>query len=413
VTAPRRVTALIDLPARVGYPNGFSERLAWLLAALAQRSTLSVLVLRGPYPHVAVAGPASGYVEASLSAVSVELLDVGDNPLIDAGARGRFRRLIHYLTPGPPVHCHPRDMRAVARRIATQSPDGVVIYRAHLAHAALALPPELPVVTVLEDAWNPFDPVDTTSTGATGLRATLMARTEPRRESRLYRSVVDRSAWTTLISETEREKIATLVDTHKIGVVPHGVDPDRLGADRDTDDPDRDIDVLVVGVMTQARNAEPVEAIWSAAKTMGVDTSRWAAVGLGAEELVLGPGIQRGPVDDLQPVYARARVVLVPASRGEGVKTTLLQAWAAGVATVASPFAVRGVDAGPGTNIVLAEDPTSFVQRATELLNDPARRREVGAAGRVVAVRDHDLRRIAATFAETCLRAMGPGPGDQ
>ncbi len=92
---------------------------------------------------------------------------------------------------------------------------------------------------------------------------------------------------------------------------------------------------------------------------------------------------------DLGRVLAGAAAALAPMRCGSGVPIKVLEAWAAGVPVVASPWAAAGTTAVPGQDLEVADTPGQWVEILSRLLNDPA-------AGRRLT--DHGRRRLAADY---------------
>jgi glycosyltransferase involved in cell wall biosynthesis len=89
-----------------------------------------------------------------------------------------------------------------------------------------------------------------------------------------------------------------------------------------------------------------------------------------------------GPVDDARAEIAQARIVLAPLRAGSGTRIKILEAWAAARCVVATPVAAEGLDARDGVNIALQSDPKAFAAEVARLLDDPAARERLAAAGR-------------------------------
>jgi glycosyltransferase involved in cell wall biosynthesis len=97
--------------------------------------------------------------------------------------------------------------------------------------------------------------------------------------------------------------------------------------------------------------------------------------------------------------YARAAVVVMP-SRFEGLGMVALEAQAAGTPVVG--FDVDGLRDAVGVGGVLAPagDLPALRAAVEDLLQDPARRQELGARGRVVVVAEHSWDAIGARLEE-------------
>lgn len=89
-----------------------------------------------------------------------------------------------------------------------------------------------------------------------------------------------------------------------------------------------------------------------------------------------------GFLPDLGEAYARSRVFAAPLRFAAGTQNKVLEAMAAGLPVVTTPVVYEGLDAG-GTAVTLqAAGAQEFAALLVDLLRDPLRRAEVGAAGR-------------------------------
>ncbi len=105
-----------------------------------------------------------------------------------------------------------------------------------------------------------------------------------------------------------------------------------------------------------------------------------------------------GQVPDVRPHVASAAVCVVPMRLSRGLQNKVLEALAMGKATVASPPALAALRAEPGVHLLSATTPDEWVTAVCGLLADPARRRELGAAGRRFVEENHHW--------DTCLKPL-------
>jgi len=109
------------------------------------------------------------------------------------------------------------------------------------------------------------------------------------------------------------------------------------------------------------------------------DLARWRAEG--AVDLP-------GPTDDIPAAFARASLVVLPSTYGEGLPKVLIEAAAAArpVITTDWPGCRDAILPGETGLLVPPRDPGALADTIAGLLADPARMRAMGAAGRRMAV---------------------------
>jgi polysaccharide biosynthesis protein PslH len=101
-----------------------------------------------------------------------------------------------------------------------------------------------------------------------------------------------------------------------------------------------------------------------------------------------------GTVPDLPPYLQRATVAVAPVLYSAGIQNKVLEAMACGTPVVASAQAAAGIDACPGHDFLVADDPQGFADQILCLLHDSQRCRELGAAGRAYVERYHSWQGI-------------------
>jgi succinoglycan biosynthesis protein ExoO len=86
-----------------------------------------------------------------------------------------------------------------------------------------------------------------------------------------------------------------------------------------------------------------------------------------------------GLVDDLEPFYENAAVVISPLTVGSGLKVKLIEALAHGKAVVATTVSVEGTDGDVRSAVAVHDAPAGFAAAVTELLSDKDLRRAKAA----------------------------------
>jgi glycosyltransferase involved in cell wall biosynthesis len=115
-----------------------------------------------------------------------------------------------------------------------------------------------------------------------------------------------------------------------------------------------------------------------------------------------------GSVPDLRPVLAGAAAALAPMRCGSGLPLKILEAWSQGVPVVASPWAAAGTSGVPGEDLLVADSPRQWVETLTDLLENPAARRQLAANGRQRLLADYSRQRIKQQLLAAVSRAVSP-----
>ena len=101
-----------------------------------------------------------------------------------------------------------------------------------------------------------------------------------------------------------------------------------------------------------------------------------------------------GLVDDLFSLVRGFPVVINPMVSGSGIKNKMLEAFALGRAVVSSTLGMEGIAAVPGQHYIAADTPPAFARGIRELLDDPARRSEMGQRARALVLERYTWNRI-------------------
>jgi len=90
-----------------------------------------------------------------------------------------------------------------------------------------------------------------------------------------------------------------------------------------------------------------------------------------------------GFVPDTKPYLDRAYLSIAPLRFGAGMKGKVTEAMAAGLPVVTTTFGAQGLEAVPGTHLIVADEASEFAAQVVNLLNDEKRAQKIGAAGQV------------------------------
>ncbi len=183
----------------------------------------------------------------------------------------------------------------------------------------------------------------------------------------------------------------------KIGFFNNGVDTDYFSPDLDHASPYAagERAVVFTGAMDYWPNVDAVqwfaESIFPQLRARFADL-RFYIVGArptaAVQALARHPGVTvTGTVPDVRPYVAHARVAVAPLRVARGIQNKVLEAMAMATPVVVTPQALEGIDAEPGTELVLAEDENDFVEAVSALLYVPAH--GIGKAARAKVERHY------------------------
>lgn len=128
--------------------------------------------------------------------------------------------------------------------------------------------------------------------------------------------------------------------------------------------------------------------------------ARWLLAGARparpVRRLALLPGVEvHAEPPDLAEFLARAAVAVAPMATGSGIPLKVLEAWAAGVPVVATPFTAAGLTDQASPALAVADSPAAWVEAVAGLLADRDRAAALAAAGRRRWQETYSFERVA------------------
>lgn len=107
-------------------------------------------------------------------------------------------------------------------------------------------------------------------------------------------------------------------------------------------------------------------------------------------------------VEDLTPYLERACLMVVPVRVGSGMRVRILEAFARGMPVVTTTIGLEGINARPGEDVLVADDPESFARAVIRLAQDVELRARLSTNGRRLAETEYDwqvvLSKLAAIY---------------
>ncbi len=114
-----------------------------------------------------------------------------------------------------------------------------------------------------------------------------------------------------------------------------------------------------------------------------------------------------GRVDDVRPFIAKSAVYIVPLRIGGGTRIKIFEAMAMGKAVVSTSIGAEGLPVVSGENCLLADTPEDFSQAVVTLLEDEARRQQIGRAARKFVEDDFTWEKVSEVFSSICYQVAG------
>lgn len=276
-------------------------------------------------------------IEGAIDRTGAELVSIGGlvNPHAAFAARRRGAAIVWQIVDaGSPVPLRRAAMGLVRRYADAVLFDGEALVAAHGGRESLPMP-----------AFVYFPPVDTDRFAPSAERRAIL-----------------------------REELGIPADAPVVGTVAHLT-------------PLKGLEVFL-GAAVRVSAAIPEARFVVVGSAPESHAAYGARLRLQAEELGLPhPIVFAGPRDDVERWYAAMDVDLIT-SRSEGTTTTALEAQACGVPVVSTDVGAvhEVVEDGVTGLLVPAGRPDAIAAAALDLLGDPARRAEMGRAGRSAAV---------------------------
>ncbi len=217
--------------------------------------------------------------------------------------------------------------------------------------------------------------------------------------------LVDRFDYTLAVTEVDRAALQTILPdpkiAEKIHVIPIAVDTDELVAiKRDN----HSLEILTLGTLHYPPNADGIrwfiKEVFPQVK-QSIPSATLTVIGKNppADFFNLASAYAdsiriTGYVDDLIPYIEKAAVMVVPVLAGGGMRVRILEAFARGMPTVTTTIGLEGIDAQPGTHILVEDDPSGFARAVTRLLGEPSLRDHLSIHGRQLATQRYDWKAV-------------------
>ncbi len=215
----------------------------------------------------------------------------------------------------------------------------------------------------------------------------------------------------TFCSDVDEARAKTLVPGLRSTVVPNAVDLEHFRPDPGLPGSDGRT-VMFFGAINYFPNVDGLRYllrdVWPLVERSHPE-ARLKIVGQHPTPEVLAfrsPRVEvTGRVDDLRPHLSSAAVTIVPLRIGGGTRFKILEAMAMARPVVSTSLGAEGIDAQPGRDILIADDPATLAAALGRVLDTPALGVEMGARGRAL-VEERYSWTAASMRLETFLREL-------
>jgi glycosyltransferase involved in cell wall biosynthesis len=227
-----------------------------------------------------------------------------------------------------------------------------------------------------------------------------LLKIETSRVKKFEFSLAERSKKAFVVSEVDR---ATIASTH-VEAIPIGVDFSRFSGNRE-------IPLHPVIVFTGNMNYGPnIEAILWFVKNCWPEVKRqqnYATLVIAGSNpskkirnltLACSAITVTGRVPSIAEIYLKSTLAIAPMQSGSGMQFKLLEAMACSIPVVTTNIGLEGIEAIPGREILIADNPQLFVKHVLSLIDSRDLNLNVGGKGQAFVTLNHDWRSINQKF---------------
>jgi glycosyltransferase involved in cell wall biosynthesis len=372
------------------------------LAALAAAGAEVTLVAPSAHPSAPAAGGAGA---------GPPLAALCRPELVAARPRGRLPALLASLAGGTPYSIGRHRVEALRRRVAAllERQRFDVVHAEQLQAFPQASPARERSIPVVLRAQNVESDLWAAAAGRSPARPWLVR--EARRLAAWEGRAVGAAAAVLALTAPDAARLRELAGGREVEVVPVPF-PARLPPGEETLPGSPPLVILGRRDWFPNRDA----AAWFVAEVWPRVRQRVPAARLHLFDpppaLAAAAGVElHPPPADSRRAFAPGSVMVVPLRIASGVRMKILEAWARGVAVVATPAAAAGLEARDEGELLLADDAEGFAAAVARLAAEPALGAALTAAGRRLLAARHDGAGVAARLLAAYRRAAGGGGG--
>ncbi|MGO9615414.1 MAG: glycosyltransferase family 4 protein [Bryobacteraceae bacterium] len=195
-----------------------------------------------------------------------------------------------------------------------------------------------------------------------------------------------------LCSAADQRRLLDQAPGVRTAVIPNAADVEYYQP-RPTDPPPDGRSVVYFGLLSTVPNVDAVihfvQDIWPRIAAAHPEAHFKIIGGRPPPSLLAlaGPRVElTGFVPDLRPHLAAAAAVVVPLRLGGGTRLKIVEAMAMGKAIVSTTLGAEGIEAVPGRDLLVEDQPAAFADAVNRLLTQSGLAARIGQSARQVAV---------------------------
>jgi glycosyltransferase involved in cell wall biosynthesis len=195
-----------------------------------------------------------------------------------------------------------------------------------------------------------------------------------------------------LCSAADERRLLDQVPGVRTAIIPNAADVEYYQP-RPTDPRPDGRTVVFFGILSYVPNLDGVihfvQNIWPRIADAHPDARLKIVGGRPPPSLLAlaGPRVElTGFVPDLRPHLAAAAAVVVPLRLGGGTRLKIVEAMAMGKAIVSTTLGVEGIEAVPGRDLLVEDEPAAFADAVNRMLTHPDLAALIGQSARRLAV---------------------------
>lgn len=224
-----------------------------------------------------------------------------------------------------------------------------------------------------------------------------------------FQGLFPRFEYSTVVSEEEKILLNQLIPEYKsIEVIPNGVSLASYHGNLEKPQPGR---LIFTGALTFAPNYHAMDwfsnQVLPLVKRTNPEVQLLITGNHGGRKLLNDRSIKLvGYVENIRPLISSAWISIAPIFSGGGTRLKILEAFGLHTPVIATSKGAEGLDVQHGKHLLIADNPETFAQETTRLLNDVELRTELSSNAYKLVQEKYDWPVIIPKFLSLIERAV-------